>query len=57
MDTDNAFETLIELLSTPVLILFDEQENVLYGIAYLGLGLALLSLIVAFIKSKHFINK
>ena len=27
MDTDNAFETLIELLSTPVMILLDEQEN------------------------------
>lgn len=27
MDTDNAFETLIELLSTPIMILLDEQEN------------------------------
>ena len=27
MDTDNAFETLIELLSTPVMILLDEQEK------------------------------
>lgn len=27
MDTDNAFDTLIEILSTPVLILLDEQEN------------------------------
>ena len=27
MDTDNAFETLIELFSTPVMILLDEQEN------------------------------
>lgn len=27
MDTDNTFETLIELLSTPVMILLDEQEN------------------------------
>ena len=27
MDTDNAFETLIELLSIPVMILLDEQEN------------------------------
>ena len=27
MDTDNAFETVIELLSTPVMILLDEQEN------------------------------
>ena len=27
MDTDNAFETLIEILSSPVLILLDEQEN------------------------------
>lgn len=27
MDTDNAFETLIELLSVPVMILLDEQEN------------------------------
>ena len=33
------------------------QENVLYGTAYLGLALALLSLIVAFIKSKHLGNK
>ena len=33
------------------------QENVLYGTVYLGLGLALLSLIVAFIKSKRFRNK
>ena len=29
------------------------QENVLYGAVYLGLGLTLLSLIVAFIKNKH----
>ena len=27
MDTDNVFETLIELLSVPVMILLDEQEN------------------------------
>ena len=27
MDTDNAFETLIELLSTTIMILLDEQEN------------------------------
>lgn len=27
MDTDNAFETLIELLLTPIMILLDEQEN------------------------------
>ena len=27
MDTDNAFETLIELLSTPIMILLDEQET------------------------------
>ena len=27
MDTDNAFETLIELLSTLIMILLDEQEN------------------------------
>lgn len=27
MNTDNAFDTLIEILSTPVLILLDEQEN------------------------------
>lgn len=27
MDTDNTFETLIEILSTPVLILLDGQEN------------------------------
>lgn len=27
MDTDNAFETLIELLSVPIMILLDEQEN------------------------------
>lgn len=27
MDTDNAFETLIELLSTQIMILLDEQEN------------------------------
>ena len=27
MDIDNAFETLIELLSTPIMILLDEQEN------------------------------
>ena len=27
MDTDNAFENLIELLSTPIMILLDEQEN------------------------------
>ena len=27
MDTDNTFETLIELLSTPIMILLDEQEN------------------------------
>ena len=27
MDTYNAFETLIELLSTPVMILLDEQET------------------------------
>ncbi len=27
MDTDNAFDTLIEILATPVLILLDEQEN------------------------------
>ena len=27
MDTDNAFETLIELISVPVIILLDEQEN------------------------------
>ena len=27
MNTDNAFETLIELLSVPVMILLDEQEN------------------------------
>ena len=27
MDTYNAFETLIELLSTPIMILLDEQEN------------------------------
>lgn len=27
MNTDNAFETLIELLSTPIMILLDEQEN------------------------------
>lgn len=33
------------------------QEYVLYGTAYLGLALALLSLIVAFIKSKHLRNK
>ena len=33
------------------------QENFLYGTAYLGLGLALLSLIVAFIKRKCFGNK
>ena len=26
-NTDNAFATLIEILSTPVLILLDEQEN------------------------------
>lgn len=27
MDTDNAFETLIKLLSTPIMILLEEQEN------------------------------
>ena len=27
MVADNAFETLIELLSTPIMILLDEQEN------------------------------
>lgn len=27
MDRDNAFETVIELLSTPIMILLDEQEN------------------------------
>lgn len=27
MDRDNAFETLIELLSTPIMILLNEQEN------------------------------
>lgn len=27
MAADNDFETLIELLSTPVMILLDEQEN------------------------------
>ena len=27
MDIDNAFETLIELLSTQIMILLDEQEN------------------------------
>lgn len=27
MDTDSAFKTVIELLSTPVMILLDEQEN------------------------------
>lgn len=30
------------------------QENVLYGTAYLGLGLTLLSLIVAFIKKRKY---
>lgn len=30
------------------------QEHVLYGTAYLGLGLALLSLIVAFIKKRKY---
>lgn len=32
-------------------------ENFLYGTAYLGLGLAMISMIVAFIKRNHFVSK